>query len=82
MSQPLLIGESTSSKLLIIRQKKTNASHRGINAGSKYDIEGFCAALSPTRTALNDPIDKVFQIEQAVEYVWQGKQIDKTVLRL
>ncbi|KAH8425161.1 zinc-dependent alcohol dehydrogenase family protein [Aspergillus melleus] len=58
---------------------------RGINAGSRYDMEDFCAALSADQTPLNDLIDKVFpfeQAEEAVEYVWQGKQIGKIVLRL
>ncbi|CAI7584044.1 unnamed protein product [Penicillium pancosmium] len=58
---------------------------RGINAGSKHDMEDFCAALSAAQTGLYDLIDKVFPFEQAedaVEYVWQGKQIGKIVLRL
>ncbi|KAJ6091592.1 hypothetical protein N7467_003561 [Penicillium canescens] len=58
---------------------------RGINAGSKFDMEDFCAALEAAQTPLNDLIDKVFPFEQAddaVEYVWQGKQIGKIVLRL
>lgn len=58
---------------------------RGINAGSKYDMEDFCAALSATQILLHDLVDKVFpfeQAEEAVEYVWQGKQIGKIVLRL
>lgn len=56
---------------------------RGINAGSKYDMEDFCAALSASQTPLDDLIDSVFQFEQAeeaVEYIWQGKQIGKLVL--
>ncbi|KAJ5513203.1 Polyketide synthase enoylreductase [Penicillium fimorum] len=58
---------------------------RGINAGSKHDMEDFCAALSAVQTPLNDLIDKIFpfeQAEEAVEYVWQGKQIGKIVLRI
>lgn len=58
---------------------------RGINAGSKYDMEDFCAALSAAQTRLHDLIDKVFpfeQAEEAVEFVWQGKQIGKIVLQL
>ncbi|KAL4942661.1 hypothetical protein BDV06DRAFT_211632 [Aspergillus oleicola] len=58
---------------------------RGINAGSKYDMEDFCAALEAVQTPLTDLIDKVFpfeQAEEAVEYVWQGKQIGKIVLRV
>ncbi|KAJ6002600.1 hypothetical protein N7451_005147 [Penicillium sp. IBT 35674x] len=58
---------------------------RGINAGSKYDMEDFCAALSATQVSLHDLIDKVYpfeQAEEAVEFVWQGRQIGKIVLRL
>ncbi|KAL2799675.1 alcohol dehydrogenase [Aspergillus keveii] len=58
---------------------------RGINAGSKYDMEDFCAALEATQTPLGDLIDRVFtfeQAEEAVDYVWQGKQIGKIVLRV
>ncbi|KAJ5328372.1 hypothetical protein N7452_008762 [Penicillium brevicompactum] len=58
---------------------------RGINAGSRFDMEDFCAALEAAQTPLNDLIDKVFPFEEAeaaVEYVWQGKQIGKIVLRL
>lgn len=64
---------------------ETNMTSRGINAGSKYDMEDFCAALSAAQTPLHDLIDKVFpfeQAEEAVEYVWQGKQVGKIVLRL
>jgi threonine dehydrogenase-like Zn-dependent dehydrogenase len=59
--------------------------YRGINAGSKYDMEDFCAALDATQTPLGDLIDRVFtfeQAEEAVDYVWQGKQIGKIVLRV
>jgi NADPH:quinone reductase-like Zn-dependent oxidoreductase len=48
-------------------------------------MEDFCAALETAQTPLNDLIDKVFPFEQAddaVEYVWQGRQIGKVVLRL
>ncbi|KGO72141.1 Polyketide synthase, enoylreductase [Penicillium italicum] len=58
---------------------------RGINAGSKHDMEDFCAALSTAQIPLHDLIDKVFlfeQAEEAVEYVWQGKQVGKIVLRI
>ncbi|KAL4911129.1 hypothetical protein BDW74DRAFT_172584 [Aspergillus multicolor] len=58
---------------------------RGINAGSKHDMEDFCAALEASQMRLDDLIDKVFpfeQAEEAVEYVWQGKQVGKIVLRV
>lgn len=46
-------------------------------------MEDFCAALSASQTPLDDLIDSVFRFEQAeeaVEYIWQGKQIGKLVL--
>lgn len=58
---------------------------RGINAGSKYDMEDFCAALSASKTRLDDLIDCVFpfeKAEEAVEYLWQGKQVGKVVLEV
>jgi NADPH:quinone reductase-like Zn-dependent oxidoreductase len=48
-------------------------------------MEDFCAALSAAQTRLHDLIDKIFPFEEAedaVEYVWQGKQVGKIVLRL
>lgn len=48
-------------------------------------MEDFCAALSTSQTPLNDLIDRTFPFEQAedaLEYVWQGKQVGKIVLRL
>lgn len=48
-------------------------------------MEDFSEALSASQTQLDDLIDKVFlfeQAEEAVEYVWQGKQVGKVVLRL
>lgn len=48
-------------------------------------MEDLCAALSAAQTPLNDLVDKTFsfeQAEEAVEYVWQGKQVGKIVLRI
>ena len=59
--------------------------YRGINAGTKYDMEDLCEALSSDQTQLDDIIDKVFpfdEAEEAVQFVWEGKQIGKVVLRL
>ncbi|CAG8046404.1 unnamed protein product [Penicillium olsonii] len=58
---------------------------RGINAGSKHDMEDLCAALTAAQTPLKDLIDRTFafeEAEEAVEYIWQGKQIGKIVLTL
>jgi NADPH:quinone reductase-like Zn-dependent oxidoreductase len=48
-------------------------------------MEDLCAALSADQTKLDDIIDKVFpfdQGEEAIQFVWEGKQIGKVVLRL
>lgn len=58
---------------------------RGINAGSKMDLDDLCAALSATRIDFNDIIDSVQPFdtaEEAIEKVWQGKVVGKLVLRL
>ncbi|CAM1507795.1 Fc.00g046430.m01.CDS01 [Cosmosporella sp. VM-42] len=58
---------------------------RGINAGSRHDMEDLCAALSATEIRFDDIIDSVFpfeKAEEAIEYIWQGKQVGKLVIRL
>lgn len=48
-------------------------------------MEDFCAALSVAQTPLDDLVDIIFpfeEAEQAVDYVWQGKQVGKIVLRI
>lgn len=64
---------------------KSNLSGRGINAGSKQDMDDLCAALSAAQMQFDDVIDQVFQFEQAdeaIERIWQGKQVGKLVIRL
>ncbi|KAL4785960.1 chaperonin 10-like protein [Aspergillus varians] len=58
---------------------------RGINAGSKHDMDDLCADLAASQMPLDDIIDSVEPFEkadEAIEYIWQGKQIGKLVLRL
>lgn len=58
-------------------------SGRGINAGSKHDMEDLFRAISGNTMQLEDIIDRVLpfsEAEEAIEYVWQGKQIGKVVL--
>jgi hypothetical protein len=48
-------------------------------------MEDFCAAVSASQLQLDDLIDSVWKFEQAeeaVEYIWQGKQVGKLVLRV
>ncbi|KPM41281.1 hypothetical protein AK830_g5310 [Neonectria ditissima] len=58
---------------------------RGINAGSKHDMDDLCAALSATQIRVDDIIDSVFSFDEAdraIEYIWQGKQLGKLVIQL
>lgn len=58
---------------------------RGINAGSKMDLDDLCAALFATRIKFDDIIDSVHPFEsagEAIEKVWQGKVVGKVVLQL
>lgn len=46
-------------------------------------MEDLCRAISANKLQLDDIIDRVLpfsEAEQAIEYVWQGKQIGKVVL--
>lgn len=48
-------------------------------------MDDLCAALSATQIHLDDIIDSIKPFEEAdeaIEYVWQGKQVGKVVLRL
>lgn len=48
-------------------------------------MEDLCEALSSDQTLLDDIIDKVIpfdKAEEAVQFVWEGNQIGKVVLRL
>ncbi|KAE8361351.1 NAD(P)-binding protein [Aspergillus caelatus] len=56
---------------------------RGINGGSKHDQDDLMAAISATEMTFEDIIDSVWPFEkseEAIEFVWQGKQIGKVIL--
>lgn len=58
---------------------------RGINAGSRHDMEDLCAAISATGMRFDDIIDTVFPFNQAdgaIQYLWEGRQVGKLVVRL
>ncbi|KAI8211868.1 Zinc-type alcohol dehydrogenase-like protein [Colletotrichum sp. SAR 10_77] len=58
---------------------------RGINAGSRLDMEDMAAAISATGLKFDDIIDTVYdfeQAEEALQYIWEGKQVGKLVLRI
>ena len=58
---------------------------RGIDAGSKHDLDDLCAAITATQMSFTDIIDSVEpweKAEQALQYIWEGKQVGKVVIRL
>ena len=69
--------------LSILIDRKINL--RGINVGSKHDFEDLNAAIAATAMRFEDIIDRKFSFgdaEEAIEYVWQGKQVGKVVLQV
>ncbi|PVH93104.1 NAD(P)-binding protein [Periconia macrospinosa] len=70
--------------LLIDRRVNLSVS-RGINAGSKQDLDDLCDAMSAVEMHLDDIIDFRFPFDdadEAIEYVWQGKQVGKVVVEV
>lgn len=60
-------------------------NNRGINAGSKHDLEDLYDAVSATGMGFTDVIDCRFPFQrapEAIEHVWQGKQVGKVVVQL
>ena len=58
---------------------------RGINAGSKADMDDLNAALTATRIKLDDIIDSTWGFNDAgmaLRHVWEGKQVGKVVIEL
>ncbi|KAI8266981.1 hypothetical protein K4K56_004579 [Colletotrichum sp. SAR 10_98] len=58
---------------------------RGINAGSRLDMEDMAAAISATGLKFDDIIDTAYdfeQAEEALQYIWEGKQVGKLVLKI
>ncbi|CAO2647370.1 Nn.00g082920.m01.CDS01 [Neocucurbitaria sp. VM-36] len=58
---------------------------RGINAGSKQDQADLCAAITTTQMTFDDIIDSTQpfeKAEEAIQYIWEGRQVGKLVLTL
>jgi NADPH:quinone reductase-like Zn-dependent oxidoreductase len=69
--------------LPVIIDRRVNL--RGINAGSKQDQDDLFDAITATQMQFGDIIDSVMDFEkaeEAIEYIWQGKQVGKLVLTL
>lgn len=57
----------------------------GINAGSKLDLDDLCAAIEATQIDLTDLIDTVYDFdksEEALQALWEGKVVGKSVIRI
>lgn len=62
-----------------------NSKNRGINAGSKQDMDDLVAAISATQMTFDDIIDSVYpfdKADEAIEFIWQGRQVGKLVICL
>lgn len=58
---------------------------RGINAGSKQDMDDLCAAITAIQMTFEDIIDSTQpfeKAEEAIQYIWEGKQVGKLVLTI
>ena len=67
------------------RRVSANSNDRGINAGSRDDMEDLRAAISSTKVTFNDIIDHVYpfdKAEEALDYIWQGNHVGKLVINL
>ncbi|CAG9978594.1 unnamed protein product [Clonostachys byssicola] len=75
----------TVSQVGYLGGPKAEELKEGINAGSKDDQDELMAAISATQMTFDDIIDSVWSFdkaEEAIEYVWQGKQVGKVVIEI
>jgi NADPH:quinone reductase-like Zn-dependent oxidoreductase len=60
-------------------------SSRGINVGSKLDLENLNRAVTANGLGFTDVIDRTFpfgRAEEAFDYVLSGKQVGKVVIEM
>ena len=60
-------------------------ARRGINVGSKHDLEDLYAALAATEMRFDDIIDARFpfeRAEEAINHIWQGRQVGKVIIKV
>ncbi|KAL9036185.1 MAG: hypothetical protein Q9180_004441 [Flavoplaca navasiana] len=58
---------------------------RGINGGSKADMDDLCTALTATKIKLDDIMDSSWASDNAdktLQYLWEGKQVGKLVIEI
>lgn len=66
-----------------VKIAQANDIDRGINAGSKQDQDDLCAAVTATQMTFEDIIDSTQpfeKAEEAIQFIWEGKQVGKLVL--
>ena len=68
-----------------IQPDLSDRTSRGINAGSKHDMDDLCAAISANHLRLDDIIDRTFAFgdaDNALEYLRLGRQVGKIVIKV
>jgi len=58
---------------------------RGINAGSRLDLEDLSSAVTTARITFDDIIDTVYPFDEAQDalaFVWEGRQVGKVVISI
>ncbi|KAL8853178.1 MAG: hypothetical protein Q9221_001912 [Calogaya cf. arnoldii] len=58
---------------------------RGINAGSKMDMDDLSSALTATQIRFDDILDSTWafdKADEALQYLWEGKQVGKIVIQV
>ncbi|KAF2162766.1 hypothetical protein M409DRAFT_27005 [Zasmidium cellare ATCC 36951] len=58
---------------------------RGINCGSRMDQQDLVAALEATKIRFDDIIDSTYALDdadEALQYLWEGKQVGKIVIKI
>lgn len=62
-----------------------DSGDRGINGGSKTDMDDLSTALTATRIRFDDIMDSTWAFEKAddaLQYLWEGKQVGKVVIKI
>jgi Zn-dependent alcohol dehydrogenase len=58
---------------------------RGVNAGSRLDLEDLSSAVTAAHLTFDDIIDTTYPFEEAkdaLEFLWEGRQVGKVVITI
>jgi len=58
---------------------------RGINVGSRLELEQLCRVINANKMGFSEIMDKVFPFEEASDafaYLWSGKHVGKVVIEI